>query len=279
MGAVAPPAVTEEGKSAPAAMTGIAAAAEAGVPTPAAATKAAMEAEVGVPAPAVPTEAGTPASAVAMKAAAAVGTGTPALAAAMETGTPAPAAATKAVAAAGTGTPTPAAATETVAVADGAERASASTMATTTSSETAAHVPGPSMRPAESGAVAPVPAVASGTAVPGSAGAATTLVPVNPVPKAWGGPTLRWMSREDPPRPLFMLDDAEEWGKWQAVQGRLANVHAALSSVMGELDGVVVPDGQALQECSQGRSDFLRLEWGLWERFSVERRWTGKLTA
>ncbi|XP_014661359.1 uncharacterized protein LOC101759484 [Setaria italica] len=48
---------------------------------------------------------------------------------------------------------------------------------------------------------------------------------------------------------------------------------------MGKLDDVVVPGGQALQECSRGKSDFLRLEQGLWEWFSTERKRTGKLTA
>ncbi|XP_004986430.1 skin secretory protein xP2-like [Setaria italica] len=126
MGAVAPvtamemEVVTEEGKSTPASMTGIAAAVEAGVRAPAAATKAATAAKAGVPAPAATTEVGTPASAAATKAAAAVGTGMPA----------------------------PTAVTETMAVADGAGCASASTVAAATSTETAAHVPGPSARPA-----------------------------------------------------------------------------------------------------------------------------------
>ncbi|XP_004980468.1 nucleoporin NSP1-like [Setaria italica] len=80
-------------------------------------------------------------------------------------------------------------------------------------------------------------------------------------------------------RPLFTLDDAVEWGKWQAQQGELANVRAALSSTLGELDGVVVPGGWALQECSWGKSDFLRLERGLWERFTLDNQWTRELTA
>ncbi|XP_004980914.1 uncharacterized protein LOC101755655 [Setaria italica] len=161
----------------------------------------------------------------------------------VEAGTPAPAAATKAAAAAGMGTPAPAAATKMVAAAERAGRASASTTAVGTPTEIAAHAPGSSTRPAASGVVAPSPTAASGTVVPGLTRAASTLVPVNPVPKAWG-----WRSREDPKRPLFVLDDAKEWGKWQAVQDGLANVRAALSSAMGELDGVGVPGGQAATE-------------------------------
>nr|XP_034594543.1 nascent polypeptide-associated complex subunit alpha, muscle-specific form-like [Setaria viridis] len=196
MGAVASVAATEtaaaveEGKSAPAAVTGTTAAVEAGTPAPGAATETAAAAEAGTPTPA----------------------------AAMEAGTHAPAAATEALAAAGTGTPALAAAMETVAAAaERAGRTSASTTAVATSTEIATHVPGSSMRLAASRAVAPAPAAASGTAALGSARAASTLVQVNPVPKVWGGPTLRWRSREDPQRPLFMLDDAEEWGKWQMV--------------------------------------------------------------
>ncbi|XP_022684364.1 uncharacterized protein LOC101757757 [Setaria italica] len=45
-------------------------------------------------------------------------------------------------------------------------------------------------------------------------------------------------------RPLFTLDDATEWGKWQALLGGLVNIRVALSSALGELDGVVFPGGQ-----------------------------------
>ncbi|XP_012700009.1 uncharacterized protein LOC105914003 [Setaria italica] len=76
-------------------------------------------------------------------------------------------------------------------------------------------------------------------------------------------------------RPRFMLDNVGERKRWQAVQGGLENVRAALSSAMGELDGVVVPGGQ---ECSRGKSKFLRHEWGVWERFAAEMRRTGELT-
>nr|XP_034604565.1 flocculation protein FLO11-like [Setaria viridis] len=206
---------TKERESAPAATMGTAVAGEARKPAPAAVAKAAVAAEVGVPASTTMTGAGTPASVVM----------------------------TKAATAAGTGTPAPVAATEMVAAADGLGRASASTTSAATATRMAAHAPGPSTRPAASGTAVPAPAAASGTVAPGAVEVASTLVSVNPVPKACSGTTLGWMSRDDPQRPLFTLDDVEEWGKWQAVQGRLANVRTALSSVMGELDDVVVPGG------------------------------------
>nr|XP_034592051.1 uncharacterized protein LOC117853877 [Setaria viridis] len=114
------------------------------------------------------------------------------------------------------------------------------------------------MAAAEMGAVAPVvatetvaaavkgkftPAAATGTAAAMEAGTPAPVAAMEMGAAVEGGPTLHWRSREDPQRPLFMLDDAEEWGNWQAVQGGLANVRAALSSAIGELDGVVVPDG------------------------------------
>nr|XP_034582854.1 uncharacterized protein LOC117845882 [Setaria viridis] len=141
-----------------------------------------------------------------------------------------------------------------------------------------ARAPGLSVRSTPSGAVVPTSTAASGTAASGAVGAASALVSANPVPKAWNGSILRWTSRDDPQRPLFTLDDAVEWGKWQALRGGLANVRAALSSALGVLDGVVVPGGRALQECRQGKSDFLRLERGLYERFNLERQRTGELT-
>nr|XP_034594674.1 nischarin-like [Setaria viridis] len=97
-----------------------------------------------------------------------------------------------------------------------------------------AQAPGPLASPAASGMMEPVSTAASGSA-PASASAAS-------IPRAWRGSVLRWSSREDPPRHLFTLDDAAEWHKWQAVQGGLANTRAALSSVLGELDSVVLPD-------------------------------------
>ncbi|XP_022685218.1 uncharacterized protein LOC111258316 [Setaria italica] len=133
-----------------------------------------------------------------------------------------------------------------------------------------AQAPEPSASPAASGMMEPVSMAASRSAL-ASASAAS-------VPKAWRGPVLRWSYREDPLRHLFTLDDAAEWNKWQAVQGSLANARATLSSLLGELDSVVLPCSQALQECSRGKSDFLRLERGLWERFNLERQWTRELT-
>nr|XP_034594545.1 treacle protein-like [Setaria viridis] len=233
-GAVAPAIVTgtavatEEREFAPAATMGTAAAGEARTPVPPVATKAAVVAKVG-----------TFARGAAAKAAAAVEVEVPAPGATTGAGTPALVAVTKDAAA--TGTPAPAAVTAAAAAAaDGSERALASTTSVATSTRMVVRVPGPSVRPAASGVMVPAPAVASGTA--------STLASVGPTPKAWSGTTLRWMSRDDPHRPLFTLDDAEEWGKGQAVQGGLANVRTALSSEMGELDGVVVPGGQAARE-------------------------------
>nr|XP_034604859.1 stress response protein NST1-like [Setaria viridis] len=62
------------------------------------------------------------------------------------------------------------------------------------------------------------------------------------------------------------------------MQGGLADVRAALYSALGQMDVVVLPGSQALQECSRGKSDFLRLERGLWERFNLERQRTGELS-
>nr|TKV99716.1 hypothetical protein SEVIR_8G061700v2 [Setaria viridis] len=126
-----------------------------------------------------------------------------------------------------------------------------------------------------------VVAAASGVMVPTStaaSGSAPTSASASPVPRAWRGSVLRWASREDPPRHLFTLDDAAEWHKWQAVQGGLAHARAALSSALRVLDSTVLPGNQALQECSRGKSDFLRLERGLWERFNAERECTRELS-
>nr|XP_034594575.1 skin secretory protein xP2-like [Setaria viridis] len=99
-----------------------------------------------------------------------------------------------------------------------------------------ARAPGPSASPAASGMMEPVSMAASGSA-PASASAAS-------IPRAGRGSVLRCTSREDPPRHLFTFDDAAEWHKWQAVQGGLANARTALSSVLGELDSVVLPGSQ-----------------------------------
>ncbi|XP_004971790.1 skin secretory protein xP2-like [Setaria italica] len=240
-GAVAPAIVmgtavaTEEREFAPAATTGTAAAGEARTPIPPVATKAAVVAKVG-----------TFARGAAAKAAAAVEVEVPTPGATTGAGTPALVAVTKDAAA--TGTPAPVAVTAAAAAADGSEHALASTTSVATSTRMAVRVPGPSVRPAASGVTASAPTAASGMAALVASGTASTLASVGPTPKAWSGTTLRWMSRDDPHRPLFTLDDVEEWGKGQAVQGGLVNVHTALSSAMGELDGVVIPDGQRTGE-------------------------------
>nr|TKW27773.1 hypothetical protein SEVIR_3G279100v2 [Setaria viridis] len=145
------------------------AAAEMRAVAPVTATETAATAEEGTSAPAVAmrtaaaVEAGTPTPAAATETPVVAGAGTPTLAAATEVGTPTPAATTGAATAARMGTPAPAAATETV-----------------------THVPGPSTRPTALGVVAPAP-----TATSGSARAAPTLIPVNPIPKAWGPPGMQ----------------------------------------------------------------------------------------
>nr|TKW18612.1 LOW QUALITY PROTEIN: hypothetical protein SEVIR_5G442600v2 [Setaria viridis] len=139
-----------------------------------------------------------------------------------------------------------------------------------TSATTGVQASEPSANLAASGVVVPTPTEASRSA-PASASAPT-------VPRAWRGSVLRWSSREDPPRRRFTLDDAAKWHKWQAVQSGLAHARAALSSAMGALDNTVLPGSHALQECSRGKSNFLRLERGLWERFNVERERTRELS-
>nr|TKW03220.1 hypothetical protein SEVIR_7G010200v2 [Setaria viridis] len=114
---------------------------------------------------------------------------------------------------------------------------------------TSVQVSGPSVDPVASSAMVPTLTAASGSA-PASASASS-------VPRAWRGSVLRWSSRDDPPRHLFALDDVAEWHKWQAVQGGIAQVQAALSSALGVLGNTVLPGSQALQEGSRGKSDFL----------------------
>nr|XP_034569821.1 male-specific lethal 1 homolog [Setaria viridis] len=201
-----------EGESTPTAMVGTAVAEEAGTPVPTAATEEEAVTEMGT-------------SAREATAAAAAKAEVPAPEVLMGAGMPASVVATKGEAATGTLAPTPA----SKVVAPTGEPAAASTGA-------GAHASGPSVRPAASGMVLPVLMAASRSA-PASALA-------TPVPKAWRGSVLRWSSRDKPQRPLFTLDDAAEWGKWQALQGSLANVRAALSSTLGELDDVVFPGGQ-----------------------------------
>ncbi|XP_072151344.1 uncharacterized protein [Setaria viridis] len=246
-------AVATEGEFAPAATAGTAGAEEAGTPAPAAATE--EEAVTG-----------TSARGATAEVAAAVEAEVPAPEATTGAGTPALVATTEGEAA--TGTLAPAPASEAVAPTGGSGRVLAPAVAAATS--TGARAPGPSVRPTPSGAAAPTSSAASG--------AAAALASATPVPKAWNGSILRWTSRDDPQRPLFTLDDAAEWGKWQALQGGLANVRAAVSSALGKLDGAVFPGGRALQECSRGKSNFLRFQRGLWERFNLERQRTGELT-
>nr|TKW33206.1 hypothetical protein SEVIR_2G217500v2 [Setaria viridis] len=201
-------------------------------------------------------------------------------------------------AATGTGTDVPAATTGTAAATEEGVSASAAApkgAAVTEAGTSAPEVPAEvapaagaevSARGAPAGAEEPASAVPSvigaqalgPSANPEASGSTPASALATSVPRAWRGSVLRWTSREDPPRHLFTLDDAAEWRKWQAVQGSLASTRAALSSVLGELDNVVLPGSQALQECSRGKSDFLRLEQGLWERFNLERERTRELS-
>nr|XP_034570733.1 skin secretory protein xP2-like [Setaria viridis] len=152
-----------------------------------------VAAEVGMAAPAIVTkapvavEAGTPAQVATTETLAVARAGMPAPKIMTEAGTPTPADVTEAAAVVGMGTPAPKALTEMVVDATG-----------------------PSSRTAALEAVAHAPVAALETAASGAARAAPTLALFNPVPKAWGGPTLRWRVRDDPQQPLFMLDDAEE---------------------------------------------------------------------
>nr|TKW01138.1 hypothetical protein SEVIR_8G159000v2 [Setaria viridis] len=145
-------------------------------------------------------------------------------------------------------------------------------------------VPPPASEAVEPSSGSAAALIATGAQAPGplvnseASGSTPALALATSVPKAWRGSVLHWTSREDPSRHLFTLDDAAEWRKWQAVQGSLANARVALPSVLGELDNVVLPGSQALQECSRGKSDFLRLERGLWERFNLEREQTRELS-
>nr|TKW07288.1 hypothetical protein SEVIR_7G301209v2 [Setaria viridis] len=240
---------TGGGTDAPAAVAGSAAAAtEEGVPAPAAAAKEAVATEAGTSAPIIP--AGVAPAAEAEGPAG----GTPA-------GAEEPPQVVAAEGEVAAGIPILPLASEAVPPLGDPAAASVAT---------SVQAPGPSVNPAASGVMVPTSTAAPGSA-PASALAAT-------VPRAWRGSVLRWASREDPPRHLFTLDDAAEWHKWQAVQGGLANARAALSSAMGALDNVVLPGSQALQECSRGKSDFLRLERGLWERFNAERQRTRELS-
>ncbi|XP_014661286.1 nucleoporin NSP1-like [Setaria italica] len=206
----APTVVAETGAVAPATVTGTAVATEERESAPAAMTGTAAAGEVRTPVPVAAAEVGTSAQEAVAKATVAAEAGVPTPAATTGERTPASVVATKAAAVAGTGMPAPAAAMETVAAADGSGRTSASMTAAVTSTRMAAHAPGPLTRPAASGVAVLAPAATSRTAALRAAGAASTLVSVNPIPKAWSGTTLRWMSRDDPQRPLFTLDNAEE---------------------------------------------------------------------
>nr|XP_034594748.1 mucin-19-like [Setaria viridis] len=235
----------ETGTDVPAAATGMAVATEEEEPAPAATAGTAAAGEIGTPATAaateeaVATETGTSARGASAEVAPATEAEVPAPEAPTGAGTPVPAVATESDAATGMLAPAPA----SQAVAPPGRPAAASTGA-------GGCAPGPSVSPAASTTVESVLTALSSSA---SASASAT-----PVPRAWRGSVLRWSSRDDPQRPLFTLDDATEWGKWQAMQGGLANARAALSSVLGQLDGIVLPGSQALQECSRGKSDLQR---------------------
>nr|TKV94324.1 hypothetical protein SEVIR_9G286600v2 [Setaria viridis] len=220
----------------------------AGTDVPAAATGAAVTTEEGVSASAAAaeeaavTEAGTSTPEVPAEVAPAAEAEVPARGAPAGAEEPASAVAVEGEVAAGILVPPPV--SEAVAPSSGSAAAPTAT---------GAQASGPSANPEASGST---PASALATSIP----------------RAWRGSVLHWTSREDPPRHLFTLDDVAEWRKWQVVQGSLANARAALSSVLGELANVVLP------ECSRGKSDFLRLERGLWERFNLERERTRDLT-
>ncbi|XP_012704448.1 skin secretory protein xP2-like [Setaria italica] len=212
----------------PAAVTGTAAATEGGEPAPAATAGTAATGETGTPAPvavteeAVATETGTSAQGAMAEVAPAAEAEVPAPEA--PTGAEAPTSAVATEGEVATGALAPPPALEAVAPTGGPA---------TTSSGVGARALGPSVSPAASVVVEPVLTAASGSA-PASASAI-------PVPKAWRGSVLHWSSRDDPPRHLFTLDDATEWRKWQVMQGGRVNTRATLSSVLGELDGVVLP--------------------------------------
>ncbi|XP_072150122.1 uncharacterized protein [Setaria viridis] len=221
----------ETGTDVPAAATGMAVATEEEEPAPAATAGTAAAGEIGTPATAaateeaVATETGTSARGASAEVAPATEAEVPAPEAPTGAGTPVPAVATESDAATGMLAPAPA----SQAVAPPGRPAAASTGA-------GGCAPGPSVSPAASTTVESVLTALSSSA---SASASAT-----PVPRAWRGSVLRWSSRDDPQRPLFTLDDATEWGKWQAMQGGLANARAALSSVLGQLDGIVLPGSQ-----------------------------------
>ncbi|XP_004966989.1 nuclear pore glycoprotein p62-like [Setaria italica] len=238
-------AVVETRAVAPAAVTGMKAVTEEGESTPAATAGTEMAGEAGTTAPvAVSKEAAVMGVGTSTRGAAAK------VAATAEAEVPTPEAMTGGEAA--TGTLAPAPTSEVVAPMGGLGLELASAVSAAASTGVGVRAPGPSVRPATSGTAMPTLTAASGSA--------PALASTTPIPKVWSGSVLCWSSRDDPHKPLFTLDDATEWGKWQALQGGLANVRAALSSALGELDGVVFPGGWALQECSRGKSDFLRLE-------------------
>nr|XP_034591725.1 tropomyosin-1, isoforms 33/34-like [Setaria viridis] len=122
-------------------------------------------------------------------------------------------------------------------VAPAAEAEGPTGMPLAASAAASVQVPGSLVDPAALGAMVPTSTAASGSA-PASTSASS-------VPRAWRGSVLRWSSRDDPPRHLFALDDATKWHKWQAVQGSIAHVQAALSSALGVLGNTVLPGSQA----------------------------------
>ncbi|XP_012704475.1 uncharacterized protein LOC101760708 [Setaria italica] len=106
--------------------------------------------------------------------------------------------------------------------------------------------------------VAPAAQAEVPTGIPLTASAATSVQvlgpSVDPAASSAMVPTLTAVH-------LFALDDAAEWHKWQAVQGGIAHVQAALSSALGVLGNTVLPGSQ-----------------GLWKHFNTERERTRDLS-
>nr|XP_034603458.1 nuclear pore complex protein Nup58-like [Setaria viridis] len=252
-------AVVETGTDVPVAATGTAAATEEGEPAPVATARTAAAGEAGTPAPVaameeeVATETGTSARGVPAEVAPAAEAEVPAPEAPTGAETPASSVATEGEAA--TGMVALAAASEVVALTG--RPAAASTGA-------GARAPRPSVSLAASGMVEPVLTVASGS-TPASASA-------TPVPKVWRGSILRWSSRDDPPRYLFTLDDTTEWRKWQAMQAASLTPARLCPRRWGSWTA------SSFLVASWGKSDFLRVERGLWERFNLERQRTRELS-
>ena len=63
-------------------------------------------------------------------------------------------------------------------------------------------------------------------------------------PHAWGGPRIRWASRQDPGGAIFVLDDLAEEKDCASVRKGMESVVRSLTTGLDTLRNVVVPVGQ-----------------------------------